>query len=128
VIKRSDEDPTQTLKHVQIVSNEKWTQGFGLREIVIMNELKKRAPMHLRKAVVSVDILKDSAEEVLHVVTGCFAAATGNLPELGLRGAEIGRMDLPFLAQQWSPTCLCCVLAAGAAGSPSYPAWHCLTS
>ena len=54
----------------------------------MIQELKKRAPVVVRKAIVSVDILKDSAEDVLHVVTGCFASATGHLPELGLRTAE----------------------------------------
>jgi hypothetical protein len=81
-------DVQRILRHVEIVSSEKWADSFGVTECMSMAELKNRAPLVMKKSIVSVDILKDSAEDVLHVVSGCFAFSTGKLPELGLRSAE----------------------------------------
>ena len=49
-----------------------------------------RAPRLFRKAIVSVDIVTDSAEDVLETLTSCFASAgAGGVPELGLGNAEV---------------------------------------
>eukprot|EP00929_Paragymnodinium_shiwhaense_P115626 TRINITY_DN8460_c0_g1_i1.p1 TRINITY_DN8460_c0_g1~~TRINITY_DN8460_c0_g1_i1.p1 ORF type:complete len:992 (+),score=125.80 TRINITY_DN8460_c0_g1_i1:102-3077(+) len=90
VVKRNLRDVGAILAEVSrdITSRENWAKEFGVTDVVMMLELMQRAPVALRKAIVSVDILSDSAEDVLHVVTDCFANAAGHLPELGLRTAE----------------------------------------
>jgi len=88
VVKRHYHDENKILGLIQLVSTERWASTFGIAEIMIMRELNLRAPVHTRKAVVSVDVIRDSAESVLQVVTNCFAAAAGDLPELGLGSAE----------------------------------------
>jgi len=65
-----------------------WTEEFGVPEIIMMRSLADRAPMLFRKNVVSVDVLKETEEQVLEVITGCFAQA-GGVPELGLGNAEV---------------------------------------
>ena len=54
----------------------------------MMKELAQRAPMLLRTTVVAVDVMKDSSEETLSVLTCCFAGG-GGVPELGLGEAEM---------------------------------------
>lgn len=76
------------LPFVQIVSEERWAQNFGVPEIMMFKELATRAPVLFKKTVVTVDLVKDSAESVLTTVTGCFAAGSGGIPELGLGNAE----------------------------------------
>ena len=49
--------------------------------MLMMRALAERAPMLFRKNVVSVDILTESEEQVLEVITGCFAQA-GGVPSL----------------------------------------------
>jgi hypothetical protein len=66
---------TVASKHVDIVSNENWAQTFGVPEIVMMKELDKRAPLLYKKAIVTVDIVEDSAEHVLHTMTGTLHTA-----------------------------------------------------
>mmetsp|Transcript_107473 Transcript_107473/g.213413 ORF Transcript_107473/g.213413 Transcript_107473/m.213413 type:complete len:983 (-) Transcript_107473:41-2989(-) len=88
VVKKHRTEVLKIMEDLQIVSDENWAKTFGLPEVMMMDELKKRAPVLMRKSIVSVDVLKDSAEDVMNVVTGCFAAAVGHLPELGLRTAE----------------------------------------
>ena len=70
------------------LSTATWTLDFGVPEIIMMRSLAERAPMLFRKNVVSVDILTRSEEQVLEVITGCFAQA-GGVPELGLGNAEV---------------------------------------
>ena len=65
-----------------------WTSDFGVPDILMMRSLAERAPMLFRKNVVSVDVLTQSEEAVLEVITGCFAQA-GGVPELGLGNAEV---------------------------------------
>eukprot|EP00929_Paragymnodinium_shiwhaense_P115629 TRINITY_DN8460_c0_g2_i4.p1 TRINITY_DN8460_c0_g2~~TRINITY_DN8460_c0_g2_i4.p1 ORF type:complete len:726 (+),score=122.27 TRINITY_DN8460_c0_g2_i4:95-2272(+) len=90
IVKRNLQDVGAILTEVSrdITSRENWAKEFGVTDVVMMQELVQRAPVAARKAIVSVDILSDSAEDVLHVVTDCFANAVGHLPELGLRTAE----------------------------------------
>lgn len=64
-----------------------WVKEFGFSYFVWMQDLQERAPAIIKEGIVSVDILTASAEDVLHVVTGCFASAP-RMPELGLRTAE----------------------------------------
>ena len=52
-----------------------------------MKGLADRAPHLFRKHIVSVDIMTDSEEQALQVITGCFATG-GGVPELGLGNAE----------------------------------------
>ena len=68
------------------LSKANWTQDFGVPEMMMMKTLAERAPQLFRKNVVSVDILTESEETVLEVITGCFAQA-GGVPELGLGNA-----------------------------------------
>ena len=70
------------------LSEANWTNDFGVPEMLMMRALAERAPMLFRKNVVSVDILTESEEQVLEVITGCFAQA-GGVPELGLGNAEV---------------------------------------
>ena len=70
------------------LSKANWTFDFGVPEIIMMRSLAERAPMLFRKNIVSVDILTRSEEEMLEVITGCFAQA-GGVPELGLGNAEV---------------------------------------
>ena len=70
------------------LSKANWVHDFGVPEILMMKGLADRAPQLFRKHVVSVDILTDSEEQMLEMITGCFAAA-GGVPELGLGNAEV---------------------------------------
>ena len=70
------------------LSRANWTQDFGVPEMMMMKTLAERAPQLFRKNVVSVDILTESEEQTLEVITGCFAAQ-GGVPELGLGNAEV---------------------------------------
>jgi hypothetical protein len=88
VVRSSTSNIHQILEMCEITGVERWTKNFGLAEALMMTELKKRAPFLIKKSIVSVDILKDNAEEVLQVVTGCFANSSGRLAELGLGTAE----------------------------------------
>ena len=51
-------------------------------------ELNQRAPMLFQKTIVVVDLVKDSAEDVLSTVTACFASSACGVPELGIGNAE----------------------------------------
>jgi len=81
-------DASQLLNALELVSPAAWTKQFGLPEIHMMKELAQRAPMLLRTTVVAVDVMKDSSEETLSVLTCCFAGG-GGVPELGLGEAEM---------------------------------------
>jgi hypothetical protein len=70
------------------LSKANWVIDFGVPEMMMMKTLAERAPQLFRKNVVSVDILTDSEEATLEVITGCFAAV-GGVPELGLGNAEV---------------------------------------
>jgi hypothetical protein len=73
---------------MEIVSKDKWAKTFGYPEIIMMKELNKRAPQLFKKTIVTVDIIHDSADEALGIMTGCFASPDGGIPELGLGDAE----------------------------------------
>lgn len=88
IVRSGGQDLAKILRTLEIVSGENWAQWFGLAQCNMMCEMQKRAPFLIRKAIVSVDILNDSAEDVLQVVTGCFSLGLNKLPELGLRTAE----------------------------------------
>jgi hypothetical protein len=82
-------DPTRIiLDKVDIVSVEPWTKRFGISAVMKMQNLEKRAPETMRKAVAVVDAMKESPEQVVEKVTGCFAGGSQGLPELGLGSAE----------------------------------------
>jgi hypothetical protein len=89
---KKDDGTTPTsneiLSSLEVVSSEKWAQSFGLPEIMLMQELNHRAPLLFKKTIVSVDVVKDTADHVLGTVTGCFANQSGGIPELGLGAAE----------------------------------------
>jgi hypothetical protein len=76
------------LEDVEIVSSENWAATFGIPEIMLMKELTQRAPLLFRKTVVTVDLVNDSAEDVLETLTGCFAGSASGVPQLGLGAAE----------------------------------------
>jgi hypothetical protein len=84
------------------LSNANWVKDFGIPEVLMMKGLADRAPQLFRKNVVSVDILTDTEEQTLEVITGCFAAA-GGVPELGLGNAEV---NVVFNA--WNLHCTLC--------------------
>ena len=54
----------------------------------MFKELILRAPLLFQKTIVSVDLVEDTAEDVLATVTGCFASAGAGVPELGIGNAE----------------------------------------
>ena len=70
------------------LSKANWVKDFGTPEVIMMRTLAERAPHLFRKNVVSVDILTESEEQTLEVISGCFALA-GGVPELGLGNAEV---------------------------------------
>jgi hypothetical protein len=70
------------------LSKANWINHLGVPEMIMMKGLADRAPQLFRKQIVSVDILTDSEEQTLEVITGCFAQ-TGGVPELGLGNAEV---------------------------------------
>ena len=70
------------------LSEANWTADFGIPEIMMMRSLAVRAPMLFRQNVISVDILTESEERVLEVITSCFSSS-GGVPELGLGNAEV---------------------------------------
>ena len=79
----------EILDQIELVNSEQpWSLQFGVQEIMLFRELSQRAPLLFHKTVVTVDLLKDSAEEVLSTVTGCFASTTSGVPELGIGSAE----------------------------------------
>ena len=79
----------ELLDKIEIMNNvDQWTQTFGIPEIMMFRELMQRAPMLFQKTIVVVDLVKDSAEEVLSIVTGCFASSSTGVPELGIGDAE----------------------------------------
>jgi len=79
----------ELLDKIEIMNNvDQWTQTFGIPEIMMFRELMQRAPMLFQKTIVVVDLVKDSAEEVLSTVTGAFASSSTGVPELGIGDAE----------------------------------------
>ncbi|KAK3283599.1 hypothetical protein CYMTET_8687 [Cymbomonas tetramitiformis] len=88
VIKRHKHDSVDIMKSLQIVSSEDWTNQFGVADIMMFHELKQRAPLLMRKSIVVVDVVTDSAEEVLEAITSCFSQVAAGIPELGLGSAE----------------------------------------
>ncbi|CAD7922719.1 unnamed protein product [Amoebophrya sp. A120] len=76
------------LEKVSLVSREPWARKFGLPQIMMMQELEKRAPDVMRKSVIVVDGLREGPEAVVEKLTGCFAQSSLGLPELGLGTAE----------------------------------------
>ena len=73
---------------LEVVSKENWAANFGIPEIMMMQELAQRAPLLFRKTIVAVDLVVDTAEDVLSTLTGCFASIDGGIPELGLGSAQ----------------------------------------
>ena len=67
-------------QRIELVSPENWAKNFGIAEIEMLKELNKRAPQLLHKTITQVDVLKDSAEQVLTLLTCCFAQG-GGVPE-----------------------------------------------
>ncbi|GMH71919.1 hypothetical protein TL16_g05779 [Triparma laevis f. inornata] len=81
----------ELLDKIEIMNNvDQWTKNFGIPEIMMFRELMQRAPLLFQKTIVVVDLVKDSAEDVLGTVTGCFASSSGGVPELGIGNAETG--------------------------------------
>ena len=56
--------------------------------LIAHSQLMQRAPMLFQKTIVVVDLVKDSAEDVLSTVTGAFASSSTGVPELGIGDAE----------------------------------------
>lgn len=69
------------------LSRANWTEDFGMPEVIMMKGLADRAPFLFRKNVISIDIMADSEEQSLKMITGCFAEE-GGVPELGQGNAE----------------------------------------
>jgi ABC-type multidrug transport system fused ATPase/permease subunit len=82
-------DAQEMLLNMEVVSKENWANNFGMPEVMMMRELAQRAPQLFRKTIVSVDLVNDTAEDVLETLTSCFAGGAGGVPELGLGNAEI---------------------------------------
>jgi len=73
---------------IATLSAANWTIDFGAPEVLMMRSLAERAPQLFRKSIVSVDILTESEEQVIDVITSCFATS-GGVPALGLGNAEV---------------------------------------
>ena len=58
------------------------------RQVMLWQELERRAPDLMRKSIVTVDVLADGPEKIADKVTGCFANPDASLPELGVGTAE----------------------------------------
>ena len=78
---------SECLDAIDYVSPAKWSDSFGLPEILMMKELMERAPMLLENTIVDVDLLYDTSEKTLNTLTCCFSGG-GGVPELGLGIAE----------------------------------------
>ncbi len=52
----------------------------GVPEMLIFQNLAERAPHLFRKTIVSVDLLLDNDEKMLHIITGCFSGTGGGVP------------------------------------------------
>jgi len=81
-------DTITLLGKLELVSPERWSSNFGVTEINILKELNQRAPQLLRKTITQVDLLNDTSEEVLAMLSNCFSGGT-SMPELGLGEAEV---------------------------------------
>lgn len=87
-IRTGSDSTREILDRAEVVSREPWTKKFGVSVVLKMQRLEKRAPEVMRKSVVVVDTLRESPEQVVEKVTGCFASGGKGLPELGLGSAE----------------------------------------
>ena len=78
------------LSYLQIHCNdERWAYEFGAPDIDLCTEVLDRAEYIFRRIILELDVCNDSAEEMLSVMTGCFAnAGSDGIPELGLGKAE----------------------------------------
>uniref|UniRef100_A0A7S3X487 SMODS and SLOG-associating 2TM effector domain-containing protein n=3 Tax=Emiliania huxleyi TaxID=2903 RepID=A0A7S3X487_EMIHU len=79
---------TALMAKAEVVSTDQWAEDFGLTQVMMMKELRERAPSLYRTTVVSVDLVKDTSEDILETITACFSAVDGGMPELGLGDAE----------------------------------------
>jgi hypothetical protein len=70
------------------LSRDAWIEQLGTPEMSIMKGLADRAPQLFMKRIVSVDILTDSEESTLELMTACFASASA-VSELGLGHADV---------------------------------------
>lgn len=78
---------SELMEKLELKSTDAWIKDFGLAEILMLQELHQRAPMLLRTTCVTVDVMRDTSEDVLSTLTCCFAGG-GGVPELGLGDAE----------------------------------------
>lgn len=92
---------------IATLSRSNWVRDFGVPEVLMMRSLAERAPALFRKHVISVDILTDSEQQAMELITGCFAAANG-APEVGVGNAEIS-----VIFNAWNLHALLCANARG---------------
>ena len=87
MVKNPTMEPEQLLDLLEVPSRKHWAKTIGMPEIMMLKELFSRAPGLFQKTIVTVDLLTDSAEDVLQTLTAAFEGQAG-VPELGLGNAE----------------------------------------
>ena len=50
---------------------------FGRDDVLMMTSLAEASPQLFRKSIVSVDLMSDSEEQMLSVISSCFASTGG---------------------------------------------------
>ena len=88
------------------LSRANWVRDFGVPEVMMLRSLAERSPTLFRTKIVSVDILTDSEERMLEVMTNCFATSA-DMPELGLGN------DVNVVLNAWNLHLMLCENATG---------------
>lgn len=70
------------------LSKASWTEHLGMPDVIMMKGLADRAPQLFRKHIVSVDILTETEEQMMQLITSCVLSDGSSVPELGLGNAE----------------------------------------
>lgn len=87
IVAHPDAQAEELLQYLELPSQKEWASRIGLPQIMMMKELNARAPTLFHKTIVTVDLLRDSAEDMLATLSAAFEGQ-GGVPELGLGNAE----------------------------------------
>ena len=86
---KSEAERILELVQGQIVSNEPWARSFGIPEIMKLTQVNTQEPRLFKKTVVVADLVHDSPEDMLAIVSGCFANMDMVSLELGHGNANL---------------------------------------
>ena len=77
------------LKLVEVVSTDPWARSFGIPEIMKLTQVHMQEPRLFKKTVVVADLVHDTPEDMLAIVSGCFANTDMVSLELGHGNANL---------------------------------------